>query len=312
MTQVVFFGTSEFAVPIFERLAQSPWRPELVVTTPDAPSGRGLESKPPPVKVAADRLGILVIQPQKLAPNTLHLAPRDADLFIVAAYGRILPPELLKIPKCGSLNVHPSLLPRWRGASPIQHVILFGDEETGVAIILMDEKVDHGPILRFKNLNIESQKWTVPELTVRLAEIGAELLHETIPDWLAGRIEPRAQDEAQATYAPRLKKEDGRIDWSRPAQELERMVRALQPWPGAYAFWRKGGKNIRLVIESADSREGATSSSPAGTVLAIGDGFAVKTGDGTLVIRYLKTEGGKSMEAREFLRGHRDIIGSIF
>lgn len=311
MPKVVFFGTSEFAVPILGKLAQSSWRPDLAVSTPDAPAGRGLDAKPPPVKIAAEKIGIPVIQPERLSPIPNSLTS-PVDLFIVAAYGKILPPELLKIPKRGSLNIHPSFLPRWRGPSPIQHSILSGDDESGVTIILMDEKVDHGPVLKFKYLNIETRKWTTPELTSSLAEIGADLLIETIPEWLAGRITPQGQDDSKAIYCKMLKKEDGAIDWSWSAGAIERKIRAFSPWPGAYTFWHKFVKPIRLIIEQADSQEPtADSRDEAGTVLAVKGGLVVKAGQGLLAVKRLTLEGKPTMDAPEFLKGHSDIIGAV-
>ena len=331
--KVVFFGTSEFALPILEKLAASEYRPTCVVTTPDAPAGRGRKLTPPPVKLAAGRLGIPVIQPQNLKienclPAEASLARRslgeagaqagkleigDCDLFIVAAYGKIIPGELLKIPKFCALNVHPSLLPRWRGASPIPHAILAGDAETGVTIILMDEEADHGPMLKFKYLNIESRKWTTPELTDALAKMGAELLLETIPGWLRGAIAPVAQDDSQASYAKRLTREDGHIDWKRPAATIEAMIRALQPWPGGYTFWNRDGNRLRLAIErgEVDPTLANDLAQPFGTVFGANGGFGVATGEGLLFIKRLKLEGGASMDAAEFLRGHRDILGVI-
>lgn len=310
---VVFFGTSDFAVPILEKLAASQWRPELVVTTPDAPAGRGQKLAPPQAKVAAEKLGIPVIQPTTLSPIPYSLTSR-ADLFIVAAYGKILPGELLKIPKFGALNVHPSLLPRGRGASPIAHAILAQDAETGVTIILMDEEVDHGPVLKFKYLNIESRKWTAPELTAVLAKMGADLLGEVIPEWITGKIAPMAQDDSRASYAKRLTREDGRIDWARPAAKIEAMIRAFHPWPGAYAFWKQNGNRLRLAIEQGEVEPGFANdrARPFGTIVEANGGFGVATGEGLLLIRRLKLEGGVSMNATEFLRGHRDIIGATF
>jgi methionyl-tRNA formyltransferase len=308
---IAFFGTSEFACGILEKLAGSPWRPAIAVTTPDAPRGRGKRVEPPPVKIAAERLGITVIQPVRLSP-ILYPLSSPADLFIVAAYGMILPSELLKIPKHGSLNVHPSLLPRWRGPSPIQYTILHGDTATGVTVILMDEAVDHGQIVGTKTWNIESRKITARALSEQLSELGAELLLEVIPHWLNGTITPVPQDESRVTYSTILKKENGRIDWSQSADTIERMARAFTPWPGAYAFWKKNGNQVRLVIEDAEARVmNEEKAGVAGTVFEQYDGFGVVTGKDILAIKRLKPAGGTSMFAEDFLRGHPTIIGSI-
>lgn len=309
---IVFFGTSEFAVPILEKLSAGQWRPDIVVTAPDASAGRGLAPKPPRVKIAAERLGLPVIQPEKSEIGNLKLEIGAADLFIVAAYGMILPPELLKIPKRGSLNVHPSLLPRWRGPSPIQHSLLNGDAETGVTIMLMDEQADHGSILRNLKLETGKSKLNAPELSRRLAELGADLLLETIPGWIDGSITPAPQDDSQATYSKILKKEDGHIDWSRSAEAIERMTRAFSPWPGAYAFWKKNGDQVRLVIEAAEAPAiSGQNRSMAGTAVELSGGFGVATGKGVLLVKRIKPAGGKSMAAEDFLRGRPEIIGSV-
>lgn len=308
---IVFFGTSEFACGILEKLTESPWRPALVISTPDTPAGRGMSTKPPPVKLMAERLGIAVIQPVRLSPIPYPLTSAT-DLFIVAAYGAILPPELLKVPKYGNLNIHPSLLPRWRGPSPIQYTILHSDAATGVSIILMDEAVDHGPIVSTRIWNIESRKITARELSKQLSELGAELLLEVIPNWLNGTITPVPQDESRATYSTILKKENGRIDWSQSADAIERMVRAFIPWPGAYAFWKKNDNQVRLVIEDAEARVMSEQrGGGAGTVVEQYDGFGVVTGKDVLVVKRLKPAGGTSMPAEDFLRGHPTIIGSV-
>lgn len=320
--KIVFFGTSEFAVPILERLNESSYRPALVATNPDALAGRSQELRQTPVKKAVIRLGLPLVQPPQLTEVHFSLF-MQSDLFIVAAYGKILPEGMLELPRFGSLNVHPSLLPRWRGPSPIQYAIWHGDEEIGVTIILMDEKVDHGPIIKNSKLKIprprqgeaaggQDSKLTTPELTRILAEQGAELLLETIPEWLTGKIMPVPQDETRATYAKILKREDGRINWLRSAVEIERMVRAFQPWPGAYTFWAQDGNKVRLAIEEADVLEAAGGAAEQpGAVSAATGGFSVSTGSGGLLVKKLKPEGRSSMSAEDFLRGHRKISGSL-
>lgn len=311
--RVVFFGTSEFAVPILEKLAESPFRPALVVSTPDAPAGRGMRLIPPAVKLAAERLGIPVIQPDRLSPIP-HLLSVPADLFIVAAYGKILPSELLTISRRGSLNVHPSLLPRWRGAAPMQQAIVCGDAETGVTIMVMDEQVDHGPVLKNSKLEIRNLRVTTPELTERLATMGAQLLLEVIPEWLTGEIQPQPQDESQATYAKMLRKEDGRIVWSKSAEEIERMVRAFTPWPGSFTFWQRGADQIRLQVLAAAVLPGAgvlAHSTVPGRAAELDGRLVVATGAGTLALLRLKPEGKRDMTGTEFLRGNQEIIGSV-
>jgi len=266
----------------------------------------------PAVKAAAERFGIAVIQPQRLAPIPPALIAQEWALFIVAAYGNILPAELLKIPMHGCLNVHPSLLPRWRGPAPVQYAILHGEAETGVTIMLMDEQVDHGPIIKSSKFKVQSSKVTTPELTCCLAEMGAELLLETIPEWLAGTITPQPQDESRATYSKLLKKEDGHIDWSRPAEEIEPMVRAFQPWPVAYTFWHRNENQLRLAVEAATvgNLESRIQNLEAGTVFEFNGKIGVRCGKGALVLKRLRPEGGRAMDGMAFLRGHPDIIGA--
>ncbi len=311
--KVIFFGTSAFAIPILQKLCAKSLRPHLVVTTPDRPAGRGGERKSSPVKEVAQELGLEVAQPEKLADEVFYKHLHGADLFVVAAYGKILPADLLRIPKLGSLNVHPSLLPRWRGPSPVQYAILNGDNETGVTIILMDEKVDHGPMLKNLKFEIRNSKLTAPELKERLADLGADLLLEVIPEWVDGEIKPTPQDDRQATFSKILKKEDGKINWQCPAEEIERMVRAFKPWPGTYSFRDKNEGKARLVIEVVEldpESEGIETSEP-GTVIEKRGELTVKSGRGLLRILRLKMEGGRSLSGREFLKGHRDIVGAI-
>ncbi|MBI2507100.1 MAG: methionyl-tRNA formyltransferase [Candidatus Niyogibacteria bacterium] len=232
----IFFGTSEFAIPILDALKNKGWLPKLVVATPDRPAGRKLKLKSSPVKMWAEKNGIPVIQPENLKnPDTFQkLTDTKCRLILVAAYGKIMPKEVLDLPEKGSLNVHPSLLPRYRGADPIRSAILAGDKKTGVTVMLMDEKMDHGPILKHETLNLKHKKYTYPELKKELAELGGKLLAETLPEWLAGEIKPKEQDHSKATYTKKITKEDGHINWSESAEIIERKIRALNPWPGTY------------------------------------------------------------------------------
>jgi methionyl-tRNA formyltransferase len=236
--KIVFFGTPTFGVMILERLITKGFIPIAVVTREDKPAGRGQKPTPPPVKITACKYKIPVLQPKKLRENQeifSHLKSLSPDLFMVAAYGRIIPKEILKIPKYGISNVHPSLLPKYRGASPIQSAILAGEKETGITIILLDEELDHGPILAQEKLPI-SDTDTTESLTQKLGWLGAELLIKVVPDWIDGKIKPRQQNHQKATFTKMLKKEDGYIDLSNPpsAQNFNRMVRAFYPWPGVY------------------------------------------------------------------------------
>src|SRR5688572_3802210 len=235
---VIFMGTPQFAVPSLRALAQGPYR-ITVVTQPDRPAGRGGKLTPPPVKLAAEELGMTILQPPTLKDPELraHLASLSPEVTVLVAYGEYIAPALLDLPRRSSINLHPSLLPRWRGSTPIQSAILAGDTETGVTIIRMDRGLDTGPILSQRRVPTHPNE-TTPELSGRLASIGADLLAETLPLWLRGEIEEQPQTEEGATLSHTLRKEDGAIDWHTPAEQIARQVRAMQPWPGTYTYWQ--------------------------------------------------------------------------
>ncbi len=312
--KIIFMGTPEFGVIVLEELCKTSYKPVLVITAPDKPVGRKQILTPPPVKVIAEKYRISVLQPEKLLAISNRLLAIKPDLIILAAYGQILPKEILKIPKYGCLNLHPSLLPRFRGASPIQYTILAGDKETGVTIILMDKKVDHGKIIANTKYEIENRKITYRELVKELANVGAELLIEIIPKWMRGEVEPRLQDKTKAMYAKILKKEDGKIDWKKSASEIERQIRAFETFPGSFCFWPRNNKNQRLKILKADVLE-QTEHGPFGvsgkTFLASNDKIAVQTEKDFLIIEELQVEGRKKTTAEDFLRGHPDFVGVI-
>jgi methionyl-tRNA formyltransferase len=243
--KIVFFGTPEFSVKILEALQKANLTPVLVITAPDKPRGRKLKLSPSPVKEWAQKHNI------PAEHNYDNLKSTGADLFIVASFGKILPKEILEIPKYGTLNVHPSLLPKLRGASPIQTAILNGEKETGVTIMLMNEKMDEGDILTNNKLPITTSI-SFEKLEEKLAELGGELLVETIPKWLAGGIKPQPQDHSQATYSKLIKKSDGEIDWNEPAEIIERKIRAFTPWPSAYTF--VNGKRIIITKAKLDEK----------------------------------------------------------
>jgi len=308
--KIVFMGTPEFSAIILKELCQSKYKPILVVTAPDKPVGRKQILTSPPVKVIAQKYEIPAAQPEKIASLKSEILNLKPDLIVVAAYGQILPKEILEIPKFGCLNVHPSLLPRWRGPSPIQYTILNGDEKTGVTIILMDEKMDHGPILTNSKLQITNPKITYLELHNKLAEIGAGLLLETIPKWIKGEIKPEPQDESKTTYTKILTREGGEIDWKKSAEDLERQIRAFDPWPGSFTFWEiMKGKLLRIKIFKA-----RVFTSPTGKTFSIGkvlvvpqNKAGVQCGKDFLLIEELQLEGQKPMESEKFLRVHPDF-----
>src|SRR5690349_7014116 len=234
MTRVVFMGSPDFSLPTLQVLAAA-YEVIGVVTQPDRASGRGRELKPPPVKLLAQELSIPVIQPEKLRqPEAMEqLRVWGPDLVVVAAFGQILKKDVLYLPRFGCINVHASLLPRWRGAAPINAAILHGDEETGVTIMKMDVGLDTGPILTQRSISL-TRGDTAGSVFEKLSHLGADLLIETLPDYLSGKIEPLPQPEEGMTYAPMLKKEAGQLDFTHPAEELERRIRAFNPWPGAF------------------------------------------------------------------------------
>ena len=309
--RVVFFGTAELAVASLRALAEDArFQVVAVVTQPDKPRGRELQLQPSAVKAAALETGLPVLQPgrardEQFIDEIRRLGP---DLNVVAAYGQILPQALLDIPKHGSLNVHTSLLPRHRGAAPIQWAILSGDDETGVTIMKMDAGLDTGPILTQRKTAILPAD-TAQTLHDRLAELGAALLLETIPAWIAGQITPEPQPEG-ASYARKIEKADGLLNWNEPAAELWRKVRAFTPWPGAFTFFETAGRRRMIKIWQADPLD--QSGEPARISAAGKEGIVVGTGQGSLRIRELQPEGKKRMNAQDFLAGNPIAPGQVF
>lgn len=298
--RIVFMGSPDFAVPTLHALVDD-GRYDVVgiVTQPDRPAGRHMTLTPPPVKVAADALSIPVIQPQKLRqPEAMEqLKAWNPQLIVVAAFGQILRPEMLDLPQYGCINVHASLLPRHRGAAPIQAAILAGDSEAGITIMKMDPGLDTGPMIRQRAIPIEPQD-TGGSLFEKLAALSGPLLLETIPDYIAGKLTPQPQPETGWTYAPMLKKEDGLLDFTQPAIELERKVRALSPWPGSFLA-EDGGP---LKIHRAHIVPGRAE--PGKRMVAEGLP-AIGTADGVLVFDELQPAGKKSMPGKAFLAGGR-------
>ncbi|PIZ87051.1 MAG: methionyl-tRNA formyltransferase [Candidatus Nealsonbacteria bacterium CG_4_10_14_0_2_um_filter_40_15] len=310
--KIIFMGTPKFGAIILEKLADSRYKPILVVTETDKPVGRKKVLTPPPVKVVAEKYEIPVLQPEKIRNSESEIRNLKPDLIIVAAYGKILPEEILEIPKYGCLNVHPSLLPRWRGPSPVQFAILNGDTDSGVTIMKIAEKVDAGPVLIQRKLKLEGNE-TYDVLHDKLGEMGGDLLIEIIPEWITGKIDPQLQDESRTTYTRILKKEDGKIDWEKSAEEIERQIRAFNLWPGIFTFWEKSGKLIRIKILKARVLNRANSKTyPIGKTLVAGQNeLCVQTGKGFLIIERLQLEGKKETDSEDLLRGYSDFIGTI-
>jgi len=308
--RVVFMGTPEAAVPSLERLVTDGHDVVAVYTQPDRTAGRGRSLVLSPVKQAAERLGLPVTQPESLknARDVEQLADLKPDVIVICAYGQILPQSVLDIPPYQCINIHFSLLPRHRGASPVVAAILAGDEFSGVSIQLVRKKLDTGPILTVGAVPIASHD-TTGSLTEKLGVVGAGLLLEAMNVWLRHEIAPRPQDESRATYFSQIKKEEGEIDWTLPAEEIGRKVRAYYPWPGCFTKWR--GKNLRIVRASVLPEE---SSHEAGSVIKLLERettVGIVTGQGVLTVLSLQLEGKRVMTASEFLRGQRDFIGSV-
>ena len=300
-------GTPEFAVPSLKTLFDEGYTIPLVITQPDRPAGRGRKLTPPPVKVLSEKLGIPVYQPEKVKNNEELkelLEKISPDLIVVAAYGKILPKWLLEIPKHGVINVHASLLPKYRGASPIQSALLAGEEETGVTIMKVTEKLDAGDILSQRRVKIE-EKDNAQTLHDKLAREGALLLKETIPPYVSGKLKPVPQNEKEATYCFQIKKEMGKIDWRKGAREIFNMVRAFTPWPSAYTTFR--GKLVKITEATPVSGEGEP-----GEVIRADEELVVATGSGALKIERIKPEGRKEISGGEFIRGYRVEPGDKF
>jgi methionyl-tRNA formyltransferase len=305
--RVVFMGSPEFAVPTLRALAGR-HEVALVVSQPDKPAGRGGKLAAPPVKVAAQELGLPVVQPRSARTGELRdaMAATGAELAVVVAYGKILPKPVLEVLPRGCLNVHGSILPRYRGAAPVQWAVIHGEAETGVTIMQLDEGMDTGPTLLERRVAIGPEE-TSGELLARLAPIGAEALIEAIDGLCAGTVAPAPQDHARATHAPMLDKADGAIDFAQPARAVGARIRGVDPWPGAYAELR--GQTVKLFRARADEA-GATA--PPGTVLAVdAAGARVACGEGSVVIGELQAAGRKRLTAAQFAAGRGIAVGDV-
>ena len=307
--RIVFFGTPSFALPTLQSLLGEPDQVVGVVTQPDREKGRGRKVVISPVKELALRHGLVPLQPERAKEGAFQEALRDLQpgIIVVVAYGQILPKSVLNIPKYGAVNVHASLLPKYRGAAPIAWAILKGEEMTGVTTMLLDEGMDTGDILLQTEVPIGDGE-TCETLHDRLASSGAQLLLKTLENMKAENIRPIPQDHSKATYAPLLKKEDGHIDWKKEAKEIDRQIRAFNPWPGAFTKW---GDQL-LKIYRGETRERA-SAGKAGAVVWMGSDFIeVETGKDSYLIKEVQMEGRRRMTIREFLSGHPMPVGTVF
>ena len=319
--RVVFMGTPAFAVPSLEGLLAANYELVLVLAQPDRPAGRGRQPTPPPVAAFARERGLPLFQPPSLKPPDTFARVREAapDVIVVAAYGLILRREVLELPPLGCLNVHASLLPKHRGAAPISAAILAGDTETGICLMQMEVGLDTGPVLARASTPIGPTDDT-PTLTDRLALLGRDLLVDTLPRWAAGEIVPEPQDDTLATYAPKIVREDARLDWSRSAVELDRHVRAYRGWPDAFTTWQ--GKQVKVLaarrqesgVRSQEPGSGSQEQASPGRVVMVPDGTvqrpAVVTGDGLLLLDTVALEGKRPADGADFVRGYRAFVGA--
>lgn len=305
--RIIFMGTPTFAIPALDALLEANCDIIGVFTQPDRRSGRGRRLTAPPVKQAAIERGLPVFQPPSLRRSEdarRHIASLAPDLIVVVAYGLFLPSDTLGVPPLGALNIHPSLLPRHRGPSPVATAILKGDTSTGVTLMQLDEGMDSGPVIAQRETVITEGE-NAEDLTTRLFEMGAELLADTIYPWRDGQIAPVPQSEADATITRLLKREDGAIDWTQSAEQIARQIRAYHPWPGSFTHWN----GRQLKVQEASGLDCVESELP-GTVTELPQGIAVVAGDGALLLRRVQIEGRQAADISEFVRGYRDFAGS--
>jgi len=305
--RVAFFGTPLFAVPSLRRLRDDGWPIEAVVTAPDKPTGRRMKLTPSPVRTAAEELGLTVHTPASLKDDGFFALFENIrpDVCIVVAYGKLIPDRVLSVPRLGFVNVHPSLLPVYRGPSPIQTAILDGCSSTGVSIMLLDAQMDHGPLLA-------SQVWPIPSgfdaalCEDELSRVGAELLARTLPPYVQGGVTPLPQDDSLATFTRKFTREDGRLDWTRPARDVANRIRALASGPGTWTLWN--GRVVNIHHAHVSARPPTAGS--AGDVMLDGGELSIACSDAALVIEVLQLEGATRQDAHAFLNGHADIIGA--
>lgn len=308
---IVFIGTPTFAATLLRGMLDAGYRVVGVVTRPDKPSGRNQEMLVSPVKQVTTEHNLPCLQPDKLDPATLEkIADWKPDLIVVAAYGKILPEALLQLPGLGCLNVHASLLPRWRGASPIQNALMNGDTVTGITLIQMDRGVDTGDIIAERSLVITPDE-TAGVLSERLADLGRALLVETLPDWIKRRITPQPQNHAEATLCQLIEREDGRVFWDMPAEEIYNSYRGLSPWPGIFTYWKRGDDLLRLKLISISFQKTSPATDvPLGSVFELGEKIGVRSGAGVVFLETVQLEGKSALSIRDFLNGNPDLVGA--
>lgn len=310
--RVVFMGTPEFSATILGDLLEHHYNIVGIVTRPDKPSGRKQETLPNPVKNIATKKTIPLLQPEKLNDGAIDTIKNwKPDLIIVAAYGKILPPEVLRIPGFGCVNVHASLLPKWRGASPIHNTLLAGETETGITVMLMDQGMDTGDIIAQEKTAIEQDE-TRPELEARLAVIGADCLRETLPIFVERRLKPVKQDDSQASLCQLIDRDDGRIFWDADSQSIYNRYRALTPWPGIFSYWKNDESILRLkLISVSHLKQAPQMKRLLGEIFEIGDSIGVQTATGVIILEEVQLEGKEKTDIRSFANGYKHFIGGI-
>jgi len=312
--KITFIGTGKFGSIVLEGLAKSKFKPTTVVCPYDKPVGRKQELKPCETKEIAqkNKITVLEIDTLKEAKNIKTIKSLESNLIIVADTNFILPEAILELPKYGCLNVHPSLLPKYRGPSPLQAAIFWGKEETGVTIIKMDEKIDHGPIIVQQIASINPTE-TFESLRDRLAVLGMKILIKALPAWISEKGEPLVQNDDNAIYTKKFRKEDGKIEWKQSAIDIDRMIRAYNPWPGTYTFFSKKQQFVRLKIIEAKAIEIDSKSFHEGRLIELDDKTpAILCSKGKMLLKEVQVEGKTVVSGKEFLNGHRGLIGSIF
>lgn len=305
-------GTPEFSLPGLSALIKSAdFEINAVFTQPDKPVGRKQLLTPPPVKILALENNIKVFQPEKIKTEIDNIRSLAPDLIVVIAYGKIIPQEILDIPRYGCINVHASLLPKYRGAACLNAPILNGDAETGVTIMKMEAGLDTGPILKQAIMKLMGQE-TLADVHDRLSALGAELLPGVLMEWMAGKIKPQIQNESQASYIKTLAKDDGKIDWAKPALEIERQIRAYNPWPGTFCY-DKNNKLIKILAAALSPKapQNIAKKAGPGQVYLENGQLTVACGQGSIIILKLQAEGGKALFAKDFLSGHQDFSSQI-
>jgi methionyl-tRNA formyltransferase len=312
MKRLVFFGTPRFPIAILKALVESDLcKIEAVVTNPDKAKGRGRKVKPPPLKEEALKHGLTVLQPHSLRTDKKffeQIKDINADLFILSAYAKIIPKEYIALPPLGTINIHPSLLPKYRGPSPIQTAILEGETKTGVTLIVMDEQFDHGPIIIQKEIPMTGRD-TYLELHDKLSNLAAEMLIEILPDYIAEKTKAAEQDHSKATYTRIFTRKDGEIDWTEPAEQIDRQIRALNPEPGTHTFYE--GRTIKMLKIHQAEPDARDFHKEPGTVIADNREYFVQTGKGSLKLIEIQLAGKNKLSPQAFVNGHQNFIGTI-